>query len=333
MIRVYLLLFIAGLSITTQAQSVQELQQTANTFMRQGDYANSILVLNRATALEPQNVSVMKDLAQAYYYNKQNDKALEFIKKVLDSEEADDQSFQIAGNIYKDLVQPKDADKVYRKGLKRFPNSGPLYSELGELLMAQQDFSSIKQWEKGIEMDPSYSRNYFNASKYYYLSNSPVWAMIYGEIFANMEPFGKRTAEIKSVILDSYKKVFTNSDLTQNLKDKKEFEKLYLQDLAKQVPITTFGINTETLTMIRTRFILDWYANAEAAKMPFKLFELHQELLQTGLFEAYNQWLFGSVENLAAYQNWTNLHVTETKALQDLQKNRMFKIPTGQYFK
>ena len=45
------------------SQTITELQETAKSFMRQGDYANAILVLNRAVQMEPQNIAVLKDLS------------------------------------------------------------------------------------------------------------------------------------------------------------------------------------------------------------------------------------------------------------------------------
>lgn len=316
-----------------KAQTVEELQETAAVFMRQGDYGNATLVLNRAAGLAPKNMSIQKSLALAYNYQKLHDKALEAIKKVIDSDEADDQSFQVAGTIYKDLSQPREAEKLYRKGIKKFSTSGPLYNELGELLMAQQDYSAIKQWEKGIEMDPGYSKNYFNAAKFYYLTTDPLWSIIYGEIFINIEPFSTRTPEMKAVLLDGYKKLFASGDFSGTNKDKKNFESSYRQTLAKQNDVATYGITTPILAMIRTRFILDWYGSEAAGKFPMQLFDYQKDLLQTGLFEVYNEWLFGTVENLQAYQNWISNHAAENTAFLNLQKNRIFKIPTGQYYK
>ena len=54
-------------------------------------------------------------------------------------------------------------------------------------MWAQKSYEAIKMWEKGIEVAPSFSKNYFNASKYYYFSTDKVWSIIYGEIFLNME--------------------------------------------------------------------------------------------------------------------------------------------------
>ena len=315
----------------SQTPGAAELHETAKVFMRQGDYANAILVLNRSMLAEPQNIAVAKDLALSYYFKKENTKALEVIKPVLERDEADDQCFQIAANIYKQLDMPKECEKLYKKGLKKFPDSGPLYNELGELQWALQDFEAIKQWEKGIETDPSYSKNYYNAAKYYFFTTDKVWSILYGEIFINMEPLSSKAPEIKQILLDSYKKLYTDASLEQNNKDKSLFVKAYLQEMNKQSAVAASGINTGTLSMIRTRFILNWY-NPLPNKFAFRLFEYQQQLLKEGMFDAYNQWVFGAVENLTGYQNWISTHDAENKDFTNFQKSRIFKIPKGQFY-
>ena len=320
-------------SIYCSAQTdINQLHETAKTFMRQGDYPNAILVLNRGLQQDPKNMALAKDLAFSYYYNKDSKKALEIIKPLLESDEVDDQCFQIAGNIYKDLVMLKECEKLYKKGIKKFPGDGALYNDYGELLWAQNNLEAIKQWEKGIELDPSYPRNYYNAARYYYLTTDKIWSILYGEIFINMEPLGRNTPELKDILLESYKKLFADANLEQDDKNKTDFEKAFLQTMNKQSAVASQGISTETLTMIRTRFILDW-ANNHQIKFPFKLFEYQQQLMQEGLFEAYDQWIFGSSENLPAFQNWTVTHKEEYNAFTNFQKGRTFKIPLGQSYK
>ncbi len=320
------------LVITAQTQTAQQLHETARSFMKQGDFPNAILVLNRAVQQEPKNIPVAKDLAMSYYYNKENAKALETINPVLDREEADDQSFQIAGLIYRQAEMTKDCEKMYKKGLKKFPESGPLYNELGELQWQQQNFEAIKQWEKGIETDPSYSRNYYNAAKYYYLTTDKVWSLLYGEIFINMEPLSSSAPEIKNLLLDGYKKLFSEANLENNNKDKSNFVKAFLKNMNGQSSVAAAGINTETLTMIRTRFILNWFSEA-APTFKYRLFAHQQQLLREGLFDAYNQWLFGSAQNLSAFQNWVNNNNNTYNEFLKFQKGRIFKIPTGEYYK
>jgi hypothetical protein len=316
--------------VTTEAQTAKELQETAQTFMRQGDHANAILVLNRALQLDPQNISMGKDLALSYYFQQENAKAMEIINPLLDRDEVDDQAFQIAGMIYKRADVPKDAEKMYKKGLKKFPESGPLYNELGELEWEQKNYDAIKQWEKGIETDPSYSKNYYNAAKYYFFTTNKVWSLIYGEIFVNMDPLNTKTPEIKKLLLDGYKKLFADASLEPDPKEKNNFVKSYLKSMNSQTAVASNGISAETLSMIRTRFILDWFGNEN--QPPFRLFSYQQQLLREGLFEAYNQWLFGSAQNLSAYQLWLNNHADENNAFLNFQKNRIFKMPANEYY-
>lgn len=312
-------------------QSAAELQTTARTFMQQGDYANAVLVLNRATVLAPQNIEISKDLAMGYYLQRDNNKALEIIKPLLDREDADDQCYQIAGNIYQQLDLSKECDKLYRKGIKRFPESGALYNELGLLLFDQKDISAITQWEKGIEVDPNYSKNYYNACKYYNSITNKVWSILYGEIFVNMEPLNARAPEIKTILLESYKKLFTDTEIAKDSKDNL-FATAFIETMNKQSSVAASGINAESITMIRTRFILDWFQD-NAVKFPFHLFDLQKQLLQDGIFDAYNQWIFGSVQNLASYQNWTVTHSTDYNDFSRFQKGRIFKLPPAQYYR
>ncbi len=328
--RIFFLLVAAIIVTVAQAQDVAQLHETAKSFIRQGDFPNAILVLNRALQKEPQHLGVAKDLAFCYSYQNDNNKALDIIKPLLDRDDADDQCFQIAGNIYKGLDQAKECEKMYRKGIKRFPQSGALYNELGELLWAQKDYTAIKQWEKGIENDPNYSGNYYNASKYYYFSTDRTWGLLYGEIFINMEPMGSRTPEIKKLLLEGYKKLFADTDITKGTK-KNSFSEAFLQALNRQGGAIALGINPESLTMLRTRFILDWYSEGNN-RFPYRLFDMQRQLLQEGMFEAYNQWVFGAAQNLPAYQNWTTAHPAESSEFSRFQKGRIFKIPGGQYY-
>lgn len=326
-----IVLFFAINNKTVFAQTTAELQATAKSFMRQGDYANAVLILSRCLEKEPNNTIIGKDLALSYFYIQNNEKALEIIKPVLESKDADDQCFLIAGNIYKQLSKPKESEKVFKKGIKVFPESGSLYNELGELqIAANNNKDAIKNWEKGIEKDPSYSKNYYNAARFYFASNNNVCCILYGEIFTNMEPNNPKANQIKKVIVESYKRLFSNIALAKNNKRNKDFTNLYLSLLEKQGIQPNQNVNVEFLSMVRSRFIIDWFAVSN--RPTFKLFEYQQQLLKEGLFEAYNQWLFGAVENEASYNNWVNTHTTESVAFSKFQKNRIFKMPIGQYY-
>ena len=313
------------------SQTAAELQETARSFMQQSDFLNAGLVLSRAYALEPQNLEIGKDLALNYYLQKDHKKALEIIKPIVEREDADEQCFKLAGNINYQLGEPKESEKAYRRGLKKYPASGLLYNELGELLWAQRNNEAVKQWEKGIEMEPNFSKNYYNASKFYYQTGDKVWSIVYGETFINMEPLSVRAPEVRNILLESYKKIFIEMDQNKENKDKNKFTDAFLQVMKKQSPVASSGLNPESLTMIRTRFILDWFQD-HATKFPMRLFEHQRQLLQEGMFEAYNQWLFGIAQNLTAYQAWTKTHSAEYNEFTNFQKGRIYKVPSGQYY-
>lgn len=327
-----LLILLPALTSLAQEDPIS-LYENAKNFMRQGDFDNAIIVLNRALKNDKDNLEMLKDLAQAYYLKRDYAKAMEIVNELVDRTDADVVTFQIAGNVYKAMEDVKEADKVYKKGLKKFPRSGPLLSEYGELLWSKKDYSAISLWEKGIEVDPSYAGNYYNAALYYYYMKDKVWTLVYGEIFVNMESLTDRATAMKQLLFDSYKeKLFPEADLLKGLeKNKSDFAKAFLEAMNKQASLANRGITTETLTMIRTRFILDWFDNY-ASKFPFRLFDYQRQLLQEGMFESYNQWLFGTVENLTAYDNWTKLHADEYNSFTTFQKGRVFKMPQGQYY-
>jgi tetratricopeptide (TPR) repeat protein len=330
MIRLKSIFFTALIALSATAGAQEgNLQETARAFMRSGDFDNAIMVLNKGLQSDKENIELQKELLLAYYYKRDYAKAQDIAEKLIDRDDADATSFQLAGNVYRALENTKEAGRMYRRALKKFPASGPLYSEYGELLAGLKDPHAIEQWERGIQADPSFSGNYYNAAAYYASTKDKVWALLYGEIFVNMESLTERATAMKKLLLQLYKERLFATDADP--KTNSEFAKAFLQTAQKQSGITTQGITAESLTAIRTRFLLDWYAS-HATKFPFKLFDYQQQLAREGMFEAYNQWLFGTVENLPAYETWTRTHNEAHTAFSAFQRSRVFRIPQGQYY-
>ena len=330
---IFCLLLLQGMVVLAQTDDPKTLYENAKTFMQRGDFENAIIILNRALQTDKNNLDMRKDLAMSYYYKRDYVRALEQAKILLDRDDADVVCYQIGGNVYKALEEVKECERVYKAGLKKFPNSGPLYSEYGELLWEKKDFTSIDQWERGIKVDPGYSGNYYNAARFYFFTKDKVWSLVYGEIFVNMESLSDRGAAMKQLLLQGYKeKLFADANISAGQeKNKNEFSKAFLDCMGKQSSLLNRGVTTESLTMIRSRFILDWF-DKYAGRFPYKLFDYQRQLLQEGIFNAYNQWLFGTVENLAAYDTWTKTHDEEYKNFIAFQKTRVFKMPAGQYY-
>jgi tetratricopeptide (TPR) repeat protein len=321
------------------SQDAATLQETAKTFLKQGDYENAILVLTKASQAEPNDLQIAKDLLFAYYLKRDFAKALEVGRPLVARADADVQSFQMLGLTYKSIAEDKEAEKLYKDGLKKFPNEGILYSEYGELLASRDPKGAIKLWEQGLKVDPNHSGNYYFTAKQYAEQGDVVWSILYGEMFINMESFTPRSTEIKNLLLDQYKKFFISGytpappPVTKSRKQPPiQFVNAVGETLDKQKSQVSYGITPETLTVIRTRFILDWY-NKYGDKFPFRLFEHQKQLLQEGFFEAYNFWLFGPASNLKAYQTWSQYHQEELNNFLTFIRSKVFKVPEGQQYK
>jgi tetratricopeptide (TPR) repeat protein len=325
-----LLLFIT-IAVSGYSQEPKTMFETARSFQKQGDYQNAVMVLNRALEQQPNDLGILKEIAYTYYLQRDFAKAKQIALPLPERADADVQTFQIMGMIHKEMEERKECERLYKEGLKRFPNSGVLHNEYGEMLWTKQDYAAIKWWEKGIEVDPNYASNYYNAALHYYFTYDKVWPIIYGEIFLNLESYSKRTAEIKDLVLKSYKKLFAEKDIMNKQDTRNPFVSAFLTTINKQNGAISQGITPESLTVLRTRFILEWDSK-EAPKYPYRLFDYQRQLLKEGMFDAYNQWIFGAVQDLSAFQQWTNSNAEAYSKFTNFQKGRVFKLPNNQYY-
>ena len=337
----FIILFFSASVAFSQDQDANTLHQTAKSFMKQGDYDNSILVLNKALQLQPNDLEITKDLLFSYYLQRNFAKAMEIGKPLVDRPDADVQSFQMLGLTYKAIAEDKEAEKLYKRGLKKFPNEGVLYSEYGDLISAKDPQGAVKLWEQGVTADANYSGNYYFLAKQLAENKDILWSILDAETFLNMESFTARSTEIKNLLLDDYKKFFAGNYVKPPVAETKkgskkpqpiQFSDAVIEVLNKQQSQLALGITPETLTVIRTRFILDWY-DKYAGRFPFRLFEQQKQLLQEGMFEAYNFWLFGPASNLKTYQTWQQFHQDELNAYLGFVRSKVFKVPQGQQYR
>ena len=328
----FILLFLMWVAIVpvTQAQSgITQIKQTARNYNNRGDHANAVIVLKQGLREFPKSLELEKELVLSLTLQRDYAAAKEIAVPLTERADADIICFQLAGNVYKALEEVKECDQLYRKGIKKFPTSGPLYSEWGELLWSNKDGRAIVCWEDGIRLDPSYAGNYYNAAFYYSKINEPLWALLYAEVYINMESKSERARNMKKILFEQYQSLLTKNKIP-SFKKNEEFGKSVYQVLDSASGPALRGLTNESLTMIRTRFILDWFSKYEN-KYPFKLFEQQRQLLQNGLFEAYDQWLFLEGLNPEAFASWIQQHADEYARLREFLFNRIFKIPAGHY--
>lgn len=321
-------------TLLAQQQTAKQLQESAKILLQQSDFEKAVLVLDRARQQEPGNIEILRDLAFASYLKRDYAKATEIGKVLTERPNADSKDFQVLGLSYKAMASYKECAKLYKAGLKKFPNSGVIYNEYAELMAIENALDeAIEQWEKGIEMDPGYSSNYYNSAMYYVRSKNWVPAVLYSELFLNLESYTARTTDIKKELTGVYRNLFAPSVIGQllNAKATTPFEKAILEVLAKTENLAKVGLSVENIMRVRTRFIEQWVQEKQK-QYPFRLFDHQQYLLNEGLFEAYNYWLFSEAVNADSYKTWQNNHPKETAEFKKFQENRVFKIPAGQYY-
>jgi tetratricopeptide (TPR) repeat protein len=317
--------------VSFSQSSIKQLQQTARDYNNRGDHANAVIVLRQGLRDFPKALELEKDLVLSLTFQREYASAKELALALTQRADADVVCFQLAGNVFKALEEVKECEQLYQKGIKKFPASGPLYSEWGELRSSNKDGRAIVCWEDGIQADPSYGGNYYNAALYYSKNNEPIWALLYAEIYINMESRSDRARNMKKILFEQYQELLTKQAYRPGKKIG-AFTQQVFQVLDSASGPSRQGLNRETLTMIRTRFVLDWF-NKNGATYPFKLFEHQRQLLQSGLFEAYDQWLFSEGIDPEGFARWSQQNTATYTRLREFLFNRIFKIPAGQYYR
>jgi tetratricopeptide (TPR) repeat protein len=325
-------ILVCAFFVPAMGQDANRLHELGKNYMIEGDYVNAESLLFEAYQKDTTNLVFAKDLTLCLYFQKELKKALKIMLPKIESGTADNQCFQITGNIYRAMKQYDQMELLYKTGLKKFPEDGALYNEMGELLAIRKNPNCISYWEKGIEKDPSYPRNYFNACRYY-AESGDVAGLLYGEMYVTMDPFSTKSSEMKEILLKSYRNFYAIRDVESFNKNKSKFDQRVSALLLNQVRDTTIPLQTQSLIMYRTGFILDWYNEKNADKFPYQLFERLRFMLREGIFEAYNQWLFGSAENLTSFQLWTQLHQEEYNRFLEFIKKNSSPFPKAQYYR
>ncbi|HQS53725.1 MAG: hypothetical protein B7Y15_04530 [Bacteroidetes bacterium 24-39-8] len=313
-------------------QDVKQLYESAKILMRQGEYETATTILLKAVKQDSSNLDMQKDLA--YLYLLQNNPVLsaQISRPLIDRADADAQCFQMLGMAYKAAVNYSECATLYKYGILKFPHAGVLYNEYGELLAMQQQLDqAIVQWEKGIEQDPNHSNNYYNASMYYALNRKWLRVALYGEYFINLESYTARTETIKGKLLNAYQALLQPGAL-QQFGNGNSFEKAFAAAICQNNNASKpLNISMDNLLQARLAFLTNWGAE-KASQFPLRLVDHLLQLQKEGIWDAYQQWVFGAALNPTAYQQWQTVHAKEAQAYQQFQQGRVFKVPTQQYY-
>lgn len=284
--------------------------QEAINLMDNGKLDESIKLLEEAQELDPEMFDYPYEMAYANYAKEDYKSAIKILEKNTDHKDVTERLFQLLGNSYDALGKSDKAFEAYDAGLKKFPNSGMIYLEKGNVHWNKKEYDkALPFYEKGIEVDPRFPSNYYRAARIYCGSTEEVWGMIYGEIFMNIERNSKRTSEISKLLFDTYKSeikfssdtsfsVSFSKNATININELKEPGKMKLPfGVGVYEPTLMFSmlsaksIDINSLDIIRNTFIDNYFKNGHEKAYPNVLFSYQKQVKEAGHIEAYNHWI------------------------------------------
>lgn len=340
--RTFYLVFLLLFSFAMNAQSGAEMKADSlaligMNLMDEGEIAAAIDYLEQAKVIFPGKATYDYEIGLAHYKGGDYGAALPVFRSLLKGTDSQPLYYQMLGNTYDVLGKRKKAKKVYEEGIEKFPNSGPLYLESGVVAMSEEDYNLARYyWEKGIQVDPTHPSNYYWATKFFASTSEKVWALLYGEIFLNLEFGTERVDEISGLLFELYNEVYVvesdtsgSFDLTKSgftiSVDRLNLETLQANnfallpfegEFATKYAVTAIvysggPLDLEGVHQARTVFLQAWMDEEKNSqeKYPFVLFPYQAELIETDNFQLYNYFLFraGDMESFGAFYQENDL--------------------------
>jgi tetratricopeptide (TPR) repeat protein len=305
---------------TDNKQKAVEKGREAIKLMDKGKIDESIKLLEEAQLLDPETFDYPYELAYAHYLKEDYKGVIKILEGHINHKDVTDQLFQLLGNSYDLLGNSDKAFEIYDAGLQKFPNSGKIYLEKGNIHWIKKEYvKALPYYEKGIEVDPAFSSNYYRAAILYFNSSEEVRGLIYGEIFMNLERNSTRTAEMSKMLYETYESEITvNGDsvsidfcnIVMNAEDIVDKEKIrypFCMVFGQAFIMSIVDINAidiSSLDRIRTAFVKNYFKMGHNKTHPIVLYDYQNKLLESGHLEAYNHWILmkGDEEGFGKWQ-------------------------------
>ena len=293
----------------------------AVTSMDNGLIKRSLKLLNKSKRLDPKNYKYEYERGYAYYLGGDIDKAIHIFNNVLTYELISDKCHYMLAHFYTEKGDTSLAISTLKDGLMIFPRSGKIKNALG--ILSIDDSQALEYFESGIKDDPSFAANYYYACKALQQSPYSLKRALYGEIFMNYERNSERTKEISKIVFDSYARSIDYSDSSFVILN---FGAYMMRELpgpidSIDIPIASAigyiffetldsiflrkigAMNIGTMIKIKTEFIREWHYNRFDDAYTQPLFAFQKRLLDLGLLNEYNRWLFMGA-NSEVFEAW-----------------------------
>lgn len=285
--------------------------------MDAGNFSQSRVILEEILQKDSTNFDAWYEYGYSYFLQKDYTKAIEIMQTQTGNPQATDQLWQMIGNSLDIIGNPKEALAAYAQGLEKFPNSGRLYLESGNIFLIQDKIEeAIPYYEKGIEMAPEFPSNYYRLARIYCNSDNEIWGVIYGEIFMNLERNTQRTREMSALLYQTYQKALIYEKGQWQISFAKDaspftidFETtIGLAAAAYGIENKKPSINVASLTAIRKQMLQILTEQDKAKGMV--LYSFWQGIDDMNFWDSYNYWIFAQAPN-DQFEKWRKSNSTD----------------------
>lgn len=344
-------LLLSSLNLLSQSSVTEENKKkakekcnTAIDLCDKGEFDQAIVLLQEAEKLHPESSIYPYERAYISYQKKEYSKAIDILERILGYADVEDRSYQLLGNCYDLSGNPQKAIEIYTEGIKKFNNSGRLCMEIGTMYLAQANTAqALRYYEKGIEIEPDFSSNYYRCAQLYFNSNTAVWGMIYAEIFLLLEPNSERVPVMSKLLYQNYQQriqIISDTSKSARFSDDSVLVVGNNDDLSKmKLPYgrAVYGstlliaaafekeINLASLHRIRVSFNQLYYQMGFDKTYPNILFDYQRRVFEAGHGEAYNYWLLAGGD-VQGFLDWRKEHQKEYDAYKEWKKRNPFLV-------
>jgi len=323
-----------------EKNTVQKLQE-AQQLIEQQKYDDAIKILQEAKKEDTTNYKIVYELGLAYYYKKNLPYTILVFNHLIKMKNINADCYETFGKILDANHQSERALDMYYQGLKKFPQSGSLYYQIGNYYLGQKKYNeAVVAYENGIAAEPTFAMNYYHAAKLFCYSNEEVWGMIYGEIFLNLSKNSSYAKEISKLLYNTYvSEIKLTSDSTiavsfsmeKSTPDALAYGTTVYEPLLEAALKGTKLIDMNALNKMRSKFLDIYFEKKYDKKYQNVLFDYQYKIKSAGYFEAYNYWLLGN-GNTTVFEIWKAKNKNKWLNFYEWFKANSIELNSNNYF-
>lgn len=295
-----------------------------------GDFDEAARLLESVLAADPKNFLANYEMGYLLYMQERYEEAVEVLRRIKRKDYPP--LYQLLGNAYDMAGDRKRAVKTYEKGLRENPDAGRLYLELGNIACAERQYDrAFDCYRRGATVDPAHPSNYRSLALLYAISSEPVWTLVWGELFMNLERGSERTSAMSGTLAQAYRDniriegdTAVRMTFSRNGRVAREGLRLRIPfgtavfEVAAGAALTADGIpdslTLDVLSDMRERFVDRYFEKYD--RMLFDddaarpLMDYQRQVKEAGMMKPYNYWVL-SQGFPDEFRQWRDEHAVQ----------------------